>query len=102
MNTKKRSVVNVQNVNVPGYEHPVDGLRYEAMKSALLKVMPKKLPGMTQTEMRQAVLPYLPEKEFPDGAKADWWSKCVQLDLEAKGILKRDTLSKPLRWYRMR
>lgn len=34
-----------------------------------------------------------------DGAKAMWWSKTVQLDLEAKGLLGREQ-SKPLRWHR--
>lgn len=100
--TADRPVVIVQNVNVPGYEHHVDGIRYAAMKAALLKVVPRRLPGMTQTEMRQAVLPHLPDNEFPGGAKADWWSKCVQLDLEAKGVLRRDATAKPLRWYRVR
>ncbi len=101
-NIKIRPVVTVQNVNVPGYEHRVDGIRYAAMKAALLKVMPRRLPGLTQAEMRQAVLPHLPDDEFPGGAKADWWSKCVQLDLEAQGVLRRDATVKPLRWYRVR
>jgi hypothetical protein len=60
------------------------------MKAALLKLLPKKLPGMTQIEMRQAVLSHLPEAEFPGGAKANWWLKVVQFDLEAKVVLKRD------------
>jgi uncharacterized protein YndB with AHSA1/START domain len=33
------------------------------------------------------------------GAKAGWWTKCVQLDLEAKGTVVRKT-AKPLRWHR--
>lgn len=95
-------MVTVQHVNVPGYEHRVDAVKYAAMKTALLKVLPKKLPGLTQTQMRNAVLPHLPAAEFPDAAKTGWWSKCVQLDLEAKGVLKRDTSAKPLQWYRIR
>jgi hypothetical protein len=99
---KDQEIVTVQNVNVPGYKHRVDAAKYAAMKTALLKVLPKKLPGLTQTQMRDAVLPHLPAATFPGGAKADWWSKCVQLDLEAKGILKRDPSAKPLQWYRIR
>ena len=30
-------------------------------------------------------------------AKAGWWTKCVQLDLEAKGVVVREG-SKPIRW----
>ena len=99
---KHRPTVTVQNVNVPGYKHRVDAVRYSAMKTALLKVLPTKLPGLTQSEMRSAVLSHLPEGEFPGGAKADWWSKCVQLDLEAKGVLRRDATAKPLRWIRVK
>jgi hypothetical protein len=29
-----------------------------------------------------------------------WWAKCVQLDLEAQGVLARDG-GKPLRWRRV-
>lgn len=103
MSSKKlteRPKIEVENGNVAGYVTRVDAIKYAVMKSALLKIVPKKPPGITQTEMRQAVLTYLPEDEFPGGAKADWWSKCVQLDLEAKGTIKRDRASKPLRWYR--
>ena len=103
MATKKateRPMVTVESVNVPGYSHRVDAIRYAAMKGALLKVLPRKLPGMTQTEMRNAVLPHLPEDEFPGGAKANWWQKTVQLDLEAKGVLRRDSTAKPVRWYK--
>jgi len=49
--------------------------------------------------MRDAVVPHLPDDLFPGGAKAGWWSKAVQLDLEAKGVIARES-SKPLRWYR--
>jgi hypothetical protein len=98
--SSKRPTVTVLNINVPGYSHRVDAVRYDAMKTALLKVLPRKQPGMTQAEMFRAVLPHLPEDEFPGGAKAAWWAKTVQLDLEAKGIISRDREAKPLRWYR--
>lgn len=32
---------------------------------------------------------YLPDDLFPSGEKAGWWVVAVQLDLEAKGIIKR-------------
>ena len=98
--SKERGSVTVHNVNVPGYETRLDAVKYAAMKAALLKVLPKKLPGMTQAEMRKAVLAHLPGDEFPAGAKAEWWLKTVQLDLEAKAVLKRDAGAKPLRWFR--
>lgn len=91
--------IDVENVNVPGHITRVDKTRYMAMKQAMLKVLPKKSPGLTQTEIRESVIPHLDEAAFPGGAKAGWWAKCVQLDLEAKGSVIRES-TKPLRWYR--
>lgn len=95
---RKRTIA-VENVNHPGQTSNVDAEKYEAMKKVLLKVLPKKEPGLTQAEMFQAVLPHLPQDLWPDGAKSGWWVKSVQLDLEAKELMFR-TDSKPLRWYR--
>jgi hypothetical protein len=88
----------VQTPNVPGYISTVDAGMYEAMKGALLKALPQQAPGLTQAEMLAALIPHLPADRFPGGAKAGWWMKCVQLDLEAKGILVREQ-TKPLRWH---
>lgn len=90
----------VENVLSPGRTYTVDAKKYNAMKSALLKVLPKKAPGLTGTEISKAVLAHLSETEFPGGEKAGWWLKCVQLDLEAKGTMLREASSKPLRWHR--
>jgi len=88
----------VENVNVPGRTTRVNAAMYHAMRQAMLKVLPSKEPGLTQAEMREAVIPHLPEDLYPGGAKAGWWAKTVQLDLEAKGIVVREA-TKPLRWY---
>lgn len=90
----------VENVNVPGARRAVDKAKYDAMRKALLKVVPRKAPGATQAEMFAGVKPHLPDDLFPGGAKAEWWVKCVQLDLEAKGVLARDRSARPLRWTR--
>jgi hypothetical protein len=84
----------VENVNVPGYTGRVDAARYKIAKAALLKALPKKEPGLTQKEMVEAMRALLPAE-----IKAGWWTKCVQLDLEAKGVVVRDG-GKPLRWRR--
>lgn len=89
----------VQNVNVPGYRTTVDARKYDAMKSTLLAALPKSEPGLTQAEMFSGVRGKLPEDVFPGQDKAEWWVKCVQLDLEAKGEMRRSA-SKPLRWSR--
>lgn len=90
----------VQNVNVPGYTHMVDAERYHAMRQVMLKVLPSKPPGLTQAEMSKALGARAPKKLFPDSGKVGWWMKSVQLDLEAKGLVKRE-LTKPLRWHKL-
>jgi hypothetical protein len=89
----------VGNVNVPGYTMRVNAEMYRAMHRAMVKVLPVNPPGLTQSEIRKAVVPHLPKSLYPGGAKAAWWAKIVQLDLEAKGVLRRQA-TKPLRWYR--
>jgi hypothetical protein len=90
--------VTIENVNHPGRTSSADATIYEAMRRAMLAVLPSRPPGLTQAEMQVAVLPELPDDLFPGGAKAGWWTKTVQLDLEAKGVVVRE-MSKPLRWH---
>ena len=89
----------IANVNVPGHTTSVDAGMYNAMRRAMLKVLPSKAPGLTQAQIRDAVVPHLPADLFPGGAKAGWWAKAVQLDLEARGALVRES-TKPLRWHK--
>lgn len=90
--------VEMQNIKSPGHVVRVDKRKYEAMKTALLAVMPKTEPGLTVAELKQELLPMLPEDLFPGGDKAGWWLKGVQLDLEAKAIIVREN-TKPLRLH---
>ena len=90
----------VMNINVPGYRARVNAAKYTATRRALLKILPKKRPGLTQAEMFAAIVPHLPDDLFPNGDKAEWWAKTTQLDLEAKGVVRRDATQKPLRWHR--
>jgi hypothetical protein len=91
----------VKNVNVPGYTSRVNVDMYDAMRHALMKVLPSRGTGLTQAEMFTKVIPHLPEDLYPGGAKANWWAKTVQLDLEARGLVVREQ-TKPLRWRRKR
>jgi hypothetical protein len=95
--TNKSEKIEIENVNHPGDVRLIDAHMYRAMKRAFLKVLPKRSPGLTESEIRQNVIAHLPEKLFPAGAKAGWWTKAVQLDLEAKGIVAREK-TRPLRW----
>jgi len=88
----------VANVNIPGRTSNVNAAKYRAMKAAMLDVLPGGKPGLTQSGLREAVMPRLPEDLFSEGATAGWWAKTVQLDLEAKGMVVREE-TKPLRWH---
>lgn len=79
----------VENVGQPGKTYIVDADKFTAMRSAVLAICPGAPPGLTPAEIITAVIPHLPGDLFPGGDTAGWWVKCVQLDLEAKGILKR-------------
>ncbi len=81
--------IEVENVGQPGKIYRVDAAKYAAMRAAVLAVVPEGPPGMTPEEIIAAVKGRLPEDLFPGQEKAGWWVKCVQLDLEAKGILQR-------------
>lgn len=91
-------MVTVENVNHPGKTSRVNAEMYKAMKTAMLKVLPDRAPGLNQTQLREAVKQHLPEELFPGGQKVGWWAKTVQLDLEAKDVIVRED-SKPLRWH---
>ncbi|HEV7309794.1 DUF6958 family protein [Ensifer sp.] len=91
--------IEIRNVVSPGHITRVDRVKYEAMREALLAVLPPTSPGLTVAEAKEKLLPLLPQDLFPEGAKAGWWLKAVQLDLEAKGTIAREA-SKPLRLHR--
>ena len=98
MMAKHSDRVSIENANSPGRVVRVDAAKYEAMKAAILAVLPPASSGLTVAELKQRVLPRLPENLFPGGAKAGWWMKCVQLDLEAKGVIAREKSAKPRRF----
>ncbi len=92
--------IEVENINTPGRTSRVDRAKYEAMKTAMLATLPKASPGMTAKESKEAAKAHLPDALFPGGATSGWWQKCVQLDLEAKGLVVREA-TKPLRFYQV-
>ena len=89
----------VQNVGQPGKTYRVDAVKYADMRKAVLAVTPAEPPGLTPAAIIEAVKPHLSPTLFPGGETAGWWVKCVQLDLEAKGLLKRAPKA-PVRLWR--
>lgn len=91
--------IEIRNAVSPGHVQRVDRRKYEAMRDALLQVLPAQAPGLTVAEAKAALLPLLPQDLFPGGEKAGWWLKAAQLDLEARGKIEREA-TKPLRLHR--
>ena len=97
--SKPAAKIRIENILQPGKTYSADPAKYEAMKKAVLAVLPKASPGLTVAEVQDRVVAHLPEDLFPGGAKSGWWMKAVQLDLEAKGVIAR-TRTSPLRLHR--
>jgi len=91
--------IEIENFTSPGRTERVNRAKYEAMRDALLAVLPEEAPGLKVPDAKAALLPLLPDALFPAGDKAGWWLKAVQLDLEAKGVIRRAP-SKPVQLYR--
>jgi hypothetical protein len=81
--------IEVRNAVSPNHVQSVDADKYEPVRDAYLAVLTSEAPGMTPAQIQAALTPLLPQDLFPGGAKAGWWAKCVQLDLEARGVIVR-------------
>ena len=93
-------MIEIENVGRPGKVYRVDAKKFEAMRAAVLKVLPAKAPGMSVDDTIAAAKAHLPAELFPGGEKAGWWMKAVQLDLEAKKVIARTP--SPVRLYRVK
>ncbi len=91
--------IDIESITSPGHRQRVDRAKYMAMRQALLGVLPMTPPGITVAQAKDALLTDLPDELFPGGAKAGWWLKAVQLDLEAKGLIGRGSI-KPVRLFK--
>jgi hypothetical protein len=58
----------VENVNYPGKVRDLDAAAYDAMRAAILKVLPSAAPGLTVAELGRKVATHLPEDIFPVGS----------------------------------
>ena len=79
----------IENVLQPGKTYTVNAAMFGAMRTAYLACVPATGQGATPAEIQKAVIPLLPQDLFPGGDKVGWWAKAAQLDLEAKGVIRR-------------
>jgi hypothetical protein len=79
----------------------IDSARYDAMKAALLAVIPRTGEGVTFASLPKLVERKLPRALFR-GASILWYATTVKLDLEARGLLQRVAGVSPQRLRRSR
>ena len=94
------TTIEIENAASPGHMRPVNAAKYHAMRAAYLDAVPSGPPGLTPSDVLKRLLPNLSPVEFPGGDKAGWWAKAVQLDLEAKRLIKRGATG-PVRLWRV-
>ena len=78
----------------------IDAAKYEAMKAALLAVVPATGDGVRFMDLGEAVEPHLPDELFAD-ASVSWYVVTVKLDLEARGLIERVPGARPQRVRRV-
>lgn len=77
----------------------IDKDKYDAMRRALLRSIPRRQSGVPFRELKDAVAPLLPAQVFA-GASISWYVTTVKLDLEARGLIERVPGASPQRLRR--
>ncbi len=67
----------------------IDLKKYDAMKKALLKVIPRRAPGTPFKDLPKLVTAALSSGAFGPGDSVSWYVTTVKLDLEARGLIRR-------------
>ncbi len=75
--------------------------KYEAVREAILAMLPASEDGMTWTELAERIAPRLPESLFRHRGTVRWYARAVQIDLEAGGVIERIPGSHPPRLRRV-
>jgi len=69
--------------------------KYEAVRRAILKAVPKKGEGVLFKDLSKQVSGFLSAEEKADLGSIGWYTTCVKLDMEVKGEIKRLAGSSP-------
>jgi hypothetical protein len=97
------SSIQGRNINHPQHNEPLKEEKYNLVRAAILAVLPpaENNAGIPFTELEAGVAAYLqqqnvPEELFPKPGSVRWYTKAVQLDLEAREIIERVPGKRPL------
>lgn len=98
------STIQARNVNHPDHRENLKEEKYNVIREAILAVLPAPDgdESMTFAELEEKVTAFLAENDvpkayFPKPGSVRWYTKTVQLDLEARGEIERLPNRSPLR-----
>ncbi len=80
----------------------IDRKKYEAVRAAMLKAVPREPARLPYKLLAEAVADRLPGGEIPGGGAILWYVTVVKLDLEARGLLRRVPGQRPMQVQRVR
>ena len=78
----------------------IDKWKYDAVRSAILKCVPRKGGGITFKELPGAVRRALTQDELARLGSVSWYTTTVKLDMEVKGDIYRVPGASPQRLLR--
>jgi hypothetical protein len=76
--------------------------RYDAMRSALLKAIPRTKSGVAYKDLNARVIPLLPKWWQPEGWSVSWHVATVKLDLQARGMIENVPGARPMHVRRVK
>jgi hypothetical protein len=79
----------------------IERWKYDAVKKAILQVLPKGEPGLPFKELAGQVRDALSPEELAELGSVSWYTTTVKLDLEARGEVARVKGAKPQRLLRI-
>ena len=80
----------------------IERWKYEALKRAIPRVVPRKEPGLPFARLATAVARQLTRAERAKLGSLPWYAISVKLDLEARGFLRRIPGAAPQRLIRLK
>jgi len=94
--------IELLNINTGRANGRIPLKRYNAMKRALLKVIPRRSDGVAYAQLKQLAPRHLPAWWHDEGWSVAWHIAVVKLDLEARGELERVPAKRPMHVRRVR
>ena len=98
----KKSDEKIETLNVTGAGGTrIDRQKYEIMRKAILRAVPKRKDGVLFKELPALVHPHLDALGWPEEASLMWYLTTVKLDLEARELIERIPKASPQRLRRL-